>query len=305
MITIISGFIVVFVVILQLFIPHLIPSIFTTIVRPFWRMEFSIASGSLDSPSVLLAENEALKIKLQTMIADNASVGGIQAENEELLSLLGRSSNAIDLTSTSSVLTSFSTSTTSFDIASLAGITNNSRILAAVLVRPPFAPYDEFVVDVGSNRGIVAGAKVFAPGGILIGTTTDVLGETSKVSLFSSPGETYPVLIGSQHVPTTAIGRGGGQYEAQIPQATQIAIGDIVYDASLGDGVFGTVTQVLNNPANPFETILFAPVINIFQLRWVLIDTGIYNSNYIQTSMVLKPNVSSTASHSSTTKIKK
>ncbi len=30
MITIISGFIVVFVVILQLFIPHLIPSIFTT-----------------------------------------------------------------------------------------------------------------------------------------------------------------------------------------------------------------------------------------------------------------------------------
>ena len=37
----ILGGIVVIILILQFLIPHLLPAVFTTIAKPFWRMEFS------------------------------------------------------------------------------------------------------------------------------------------------------------------------------------------------------------------------------------------------------------------------
>jgi cell shape-determining protein MreC len=149
---------------------------------------------------------------------------------------------------------------------------SSSHVLAAVLVRPPLATYDELIIDAGSDQSVSVGDKVFAPGNVLIGTTTDVLSQTSKVILLSSPGQSYPVTVGPNHVPTTAVGRGGGQYEAQIPQATNIKEGDLVSDSSLADSLFATVTSVLSNPADPYETVLFSSPVNIYQLRWVLVE---------------------------------
>jgi len=263
MIGIISGGVVAVLVVIQLLVPHFLPALFTTAVRPFWRMEFSIMSGSLSSPSALLAENESLKIKLSELTAQNDSFGLIQTENNELLNLLGRP-DATKVTGTS-------TSSSSLNLFSSSSV---GKILAAVLVRPPLAAYDELIIDVGLDKDIQLGAKVYAPGNILIGTTTDILGETAKVNLFSSPGQKYPVLIGASHIPATAIGRGGGQYEAQVPQATAITEGDLVLDSTFSDGIFGKVTKVLNDPAQPFETILFSPQVNLYQIRWVLIDNG-------------------------------
>ena len=320
-ISLIVGSFVILVIIIQFLVPHFLPAIFTTIARPFWRMEFSIESGSLHSPDYILAENEALRLQLQEVMANNASVDQIRTENSELLALFGRTTNSDILvpnmpmpsmssttvsSSTSSVLDSINTNNTNSNNNStnpLAGLTNSSRILGAVLVRPSATAYDEFIIDVGADQGITVGSNVYAPGNILIGTVSDVLGETSKVTLFSSPGQTYPVLIGTSHVPTTAIGRGGGQYEAQIPQATQIAQGDIVLDPSLSDATFGTVMSVIDDPTDPFETILFSSNINIYQLRWVLIDTGKTAVTTISVPTTPKSTVPATTTHSS--KVKK
>jgi len=296
-ITMIGSGIVIVVILIQLVVPHFLSSIFTTIARPFWRMEFSVASGSLDSPASLLAQNQALKIQLQTLMSQNASSDMVRSENSEILALFGRST-AVNSSNTSSstilatgtqllsttTLTSDQTQTANhFSLSDL--VNPNNRVLAAVLVKPPLAPYDELVIDAGSDQGIIVGAKVYAPGNILIGTTTDVLGETSRVTLLSSPGQNYPVTIGANHISANAVGRGGGQYEAQIPQATAISVGDLVSDASLSDGTFGKVISILNNPADPFETVLFSVPINIYQLRFVLVDS----SNSINISDVTKP----------------
>jgi cell shape-determining protein MreC len=304
-IAIVVGTIVSILIAIQLIVPHFIPAIFTTIVRPFWRIEFSIQSGSLQSPAALLAENQALKIELQAIIAQNASMSSIQAENAEILSVFGRTS-AVDAASSSSQSSTTETApspnaSSTFDMASFIDRFGGSHLLAAVLSRPPFAPYDELIVDTGANQGVTVGSNVYAPGNILIGTVADVLGETSKVALLSSPGQTYPVLIGSSHVPATATGRGGGQYQAQVPQATAIAQGDIVSDASIDDGAFGTVTSVIDNPADPFETVLFAPPVNIYELRWVLIDSDASIVSYIKTTAMPK-NISATTSRSSASK---
>jgi cell shape-determining protein MreC len=269
----IAGGVVILVALIQIITPHFLPAFFTTIVRPFWRIEFSVASGSLSSPQALLMENEALKTRIQELTADNASAGSWRGQYAELLAALGRPELVPASSASNSATTSTSSISTSADISAYFD-KNNSRILAAVLVRPPLAPYDELIIDVGADRNIVPGSKVYAPGNILIGTTSDVLGETSKVTLFSTPGQNYQVFIGPNHIPATAIGRGGGQYEAQVPQATTVNEGDVVSDGSLGDGIFGTVLSVINNPADPFITVLFAPPVNVYQLRWVFVANG-------------------------------
>ena len=236
-----SGIFVVLLLGIQIGAPHFFPALFTTIVRPFWRAEFSVTSGSLSSPSALLAENEELKRELADDQVRIQTVQATEIENTELKAFLGR------------------TSTT-------------TRVLSAVLKRPPVSGYDELIIDAGQDHGFSTTSMVYAVGNVLIGKVADVLGQTSKVILFSSPGQTYDVLIGSVHAPATAIGHGGGQYQAQVSRDVQVNEGDAVIAPSLSDKSFGIVTGVESDPAQPFKTVLFAPPVNIYQLRWVLVD---------------------------------
>jgi cell shape-determining protein MreC len=236
--------IVVLLALVHFIFPNVISGTWTAIARPFWRIEFSAESGGLRSHSALLAENEELRRQLTATGARLDTIHFVELENTELKRMLGRT---------------VSTST-------------QSSLLAAVLERPPFGPYDELIIDIGKDVGLTVGDKVYAPGKILIGNVGAVLGKTAKVILFSSPGSKYEVMIGPRHVPATAIGRGGGQYEAQVARDIAINEGDFVEVPSLMDLPFAAVTSVISDPAQPFETIMFAPAVNVYQLRWVLVE---------------------------------
>ena len=227
---------------IRLVMPHFFPSLFTSIARPFWRTQFSIESGSLETPAALLADNETLRRELQAALVQGQSIQALEIENEELKSILGRAS------------------TTPYT-------------LAAVLEKPPFSGYDSLIIDAGADQGFSSTSMVYAPGNVLIGRVSDVLGQTSKVALFSSHGQSYQVMIGPAHSPATAVGQGGGQYSAQLSRDVKVSEGDVVLAPSLSNAPFGIVTAVISDPAQPFEQILFAPPINIYELRWVLVDT--------------------------------
>jgi cell shape-determining protein MreC len=241
------------VMIVHFFMPQFIPGIVTSLIRPFWRLEFAIHSGALRSEEALLVHNEELSRELADAEVRLETIRAIELENSELKGLLGRP------------LTASST-----DVSH-----NDGRVLAAVLERPPFAPYDELVIDIGTDLGMTVGDKVYAPGDVLIGRVASVLGKTSKVILFSSPGNQYQVMIGSGHVPATAIGRGGGQYEAEVARDVSVQEGDFVTVPSISNKPFGVVTRVLSDETQPFEVILFAPPVNVYQLRWVMIEKQI------------------------------
>ncbi|MES2216379.1 MAG: rod shape-determining protein MreC [Patescibacteria group bacterium] len=236
-----AGVILILVVGIQFFFPHFFPGFFTSLTQPFWRMEFSISSGSLNSPASLLSQNEELKRQLAAVDVRLQSAQSLEAENAELKAALGRA-------------------------------TSTPRILAAVLKRPPLAPYDELIIDIGKDYAVASGTAVYSPERIRIGTITDVLGQTSKVKLLSSPGEKYEVLIGANKEPATAVGRGGGHYEAKVPQESLISEGDVVINPSINEAPFGVVTAKVSDPAEPFTKVLFAPMVNIYKLRWVLVD---------------------------------
>ncbi|MFA6553957.1 MAG: rod shape-determining protein MreC [Candidatus Paceibacterota bacterium] len=243
-ITLITVVVFIVFILIQIFIPHIFSAIFTSMVAPFWRAEFSIESGSLSSPSALLRENEALKQELSSVLARMNVIEYIDFENSELRSQMSR------------------------------GSSTTPHVSVVVLKRPPFSSYDELIIDAGLDRNISTTSTVYANGNIPIGRVFEVSGQTSKVILFSSPNQKQEVLIGPTHIPATAIGRGGGQYEVELPRGLQVNEGDFVILASSDTRPIGKVVSISSDSAEPFQKILFSPPINIYELRWVSVDVG-------------------------------
>jgi cell shape-determining protein MreC len=141
--------------------------------------------------------------------------------------------------------------------------------LAAVIAKPPFIPYDELVIDIGKDYKIAVGDKVYGSGDVLIGKVTDVLADTSKVLLFSSPQQRYDVLIGPKNITAVAIGRGGGQYYAEISREVSINKGDFVHAPSLSSRPLGVVEEIITDSTQPFAVILISSVADLYNIRWV------------------------------------
>jgi cell shape-determining protein MreC len=265
---IVTGFFVAVIVIvgaLQFFMPYMLPQFFTGIARPFWRMQFAIESGSLRSQEALLNENQALKREIENLKLEYQWTQFITEENEELKGLLGRKIEIHNASTTGTTTPTQQNSHAAFKVG--------SRTLAAVLSRPPFAPYDMLVIDGGSDLDFETGDLVYAEGDVLVGKISDVLNQTAKVTLLTSAGQRHEVLIGPSRVPAYATGIGGGQYSAELPSTSNVKEGDVVIVPSLNDRPFAIIKAILRDPAQAFETVLLSPSINLYQLRWVLVET--------------------------------
>ncbi len=240
--TTLSVFLIVVAVIgIRFLLPNFFSGFMTAIARPFWRTEFSISSGQLMSAEALLDSKEDLMRRLDEANMRGATAFALAIENTELKSMLGRASST-------------------------------PIILAAVLSKPPLAPYDSLVLDIGSENGIVAGSMVYGMGNVPLGKITDVLAHSSKVLLFSSPGQRFDVLVGKTHIQAIALGKGGGQYVVELPRDSKVMEGDTVAIPSLKSNLYGIVSSIVSDPSQPFEKVLFAVPLNIFELRWVYVE---------------------------------
>ena len=142
-------------------------------------------------------ENESLRRQLDENENRLSSLRDLQQENSELRQLFSRASST-------------------------------PYILAAVLSRPPATKYDELIIDIGDDYRLSTTSMVYASGGVPLGRVRQVLGSTSKVILFTSPGEKYSVFIGATNRTAEAVGKGGGQYEASLPHGSGVKEGDFV-----------------------------------------------------------------------------
>jgi len=277
-----AGLVVIAIIVLQIIYPHFIPSVFTSFFKPFWTAKFSGSAGSLETRESILLKNEDLNRKIAEYDVRLGTIAEIEQENEELKTIFGRPDKVITKVSTTSAdkvflknnisTSTVSTSTPVLDYSFLRKNVNG-RVLAAVLVRPPATGYDEYIIDIGNDFGVKVGDKVYAPGDVLIGKVDDVLADTSKVVLFSSPGQKFDITIGQRNNLATANGRGGGQYEVELPRDAVVSDGDFVNSPSITDKPFGVVSAVLSDPTQPFETVLFTSTVNIYNMRWVLVGT--------------------------------
>ena len=215
---------------------HSSASLLQSVGVPIWQSEnyiYNSQSGFFAyfrSKKNLVLQNQNLQIRNQALEADNLKTAILQSENESLKNSLDRSNIA-------------------------------PRVLASVLVWPSKSLYDSLVIDAGTDHAITAGDFVTV-GDISIGKVSEVYPHTAKVILFSSGGEKLDVLLNPSHLPLTAYGRGGGNFEAQVPRSVAVLIGDTLTLPGTSIAIFGSVEDIVEKPTDTFKTILFKIPVN-------------------------------------------
>ncbi|MDD5318432.1 MAG: rod shape-determining protein MreC [Candidatus Pacebacteria bacterium] len=199
-------------------------------------------SAITSSRSDLVAENNQLKSQVAEQAAAMADRDVLAQENESLREMLNHPLNP-----------------------------KETRLAAALITRPPLSPYDTFIIDAGADRGLKEGDIVYAAGTLAVGTVTEVFTDTSRITLFSSSGQSTNVLIseGSTTVPAVAEGLGGGGYRIKLPQNAGAAVGDVVTTSHFSPIVLGTIDHIDGTTGDAFLYLYFQQPINVNNLRLV------------------------------------
>ncbi len=150
----------------------------------------------------------------------------------------------------------------------------NEVLLGHVLVLPPKSVYDTLIIDIGAAQGVVVGKRIYAGNQILLGEIEEVQKNTAKAKLYSSPDQKYDVIIGvaSPSVRATAVGRGGGMFEALVPREAKVEVGDLVTIPDITNSVYGKVEHIVTDPARAFDSVLFTGPIQLQSLRRVYVE---------------------------------
>lgn len=129
------------------------------------------------------------------------------------------------------------------------------RILAAVLVSPPRAPYDTIILDAGIEDGVSAGDDIVW-GETVLGRIAIVSKKTATAELFSTASLKTPIVIwhGGIAVPAEAVGKGNGAFRVTLPKEVEIAVGDIVVMPGVNPKQFANVVAVEAGDTDSFAT---------------------------------------------------
>ena len=137
------------------------------------------------------------------------------------------------------------------ELRGLLGGTTTPRIVAGVIARPPYTPYDTVVIDRGSEEGIVLNAPVYQVGGNALGYVQSVFPHSAFITLFSSPGVETTVYVFGPDIFTTAHGEGGGVVRLSVPQGIAILKGMPVVLPSLESGTLGLIGEIQSISTEP------------------------------------------------------
>jgi len=221
------------------------------VASPFWNLKTFIYYLVIDNVNLLLSkdslirENENLKLQIDKDKRDMILKDVLSAENDDLKIALNRK----DL--------------------------NKKSILSIILVKPFLSPYDTLIIDVGNDQNISVGDKVVADGNTFIGYVSEVYNNTSKVVLYSSPGEKVNVLIGNSNIEKEAVGMGGGNFEVDVPREVDVKEGDSIIMPSISPNVFGVISKIEYQSADAFQKVLFNSPVNVSELKWVYVIQGV------------------------------
>ncbi|QQR65102.1 rod shape-determining protein MreC [Candidatus Kaiserbacteria bacterium] len=210
-------------------------------VRHYMQTSVSTVPVFIRSRMELLSHTQELEQELASSQGIAATLAYITAENTELRNLLSASSSP--------------------------------QIVAGVLARPPYTPYDTMVLDKGSDDGIVEYAPVYHGKGIALGYVHAIFPHMSYVTLFSSPGVESTVYIFGANLFTTAYGEGGGVVHLSVPQGIPLTKGDAVVLPSLHTGTLGTVDEIQSIATEPEQHAYVTLGVPLQSIRIVSVGT--------------------------------
>lgn len=215
---------------------------------PFWRFDnYAVSKLSdfffiISSKNSLIAENKRLKEELTEVNVKLSLQKVIEKENDNLKLLLERDNAKTKI------------------------------VLGAVLEKPSISPFDIIIIDIGKINGVQKGDKVLYGGVIAIGQIEEVFEKTSKVKLYSSPGQKFTVFIGSKSIQAEAEGLGGGNFIVKLPKGIEVSEGDEAIVPSISTMIFGFANKIETDPEDSFQKIMFKTPLNINELKWVEVE---------------------------------
>lgn len=238
---------------LQFFFPRFLSSTVLLAAKPLWSVRdismrsFSDFFNFFAFKSTLRIQNESLREELYALRVRETEFNQMKIEYQDLKVLLG-------------------------DVASSSSRTTT---LSRVLSKPPFTPYDSFVVDKGSDGGVSVGNLVYANDTLVIGRISSVTSRVSFVTLFSSGGEEQEFGVSRTGVSVNVLGKGGGNFELYVPKDFDIVIGDQLTELASPQSVVATVYVVDESSQNSFKKVYARVPKPIFQSKWVSIETTV------------------------------
>lgn len=150
----------------------------------------------------------------------------------------------------------------------LGRIGDREIVLSRVLAKPNRSLYDTLIIDAGIPDKIKEGDLVFASQSV-IGKIARTSENSSRVKLFSSPGEEINVNVGEKNIQAVAYGLGVGNLEIRLPKEAEVKEGDIVSSPEIGAEILGTVGHIAKKDSDSFQKILVKTTVNINELGWV------------------------------------
>lgn len=140
---------------------------------------------------------------------------------------------------------------------------------ARVLIRPPFSPYDTFVISTDGFSGeIQEGNNIFVLG-YFVGNIASIQGDTAIIKLRSSSGEKTVVRVSG--VDAEAVGRGGGRFVVTIPKDVAVEIGDVVTAPGLGGHIIGAITNIEAGESGSFNFLYFSIPASLSKISFVTV----------------------------------
>ena len=144
--------------------------------------------------------------------------------------------------------------------------TERRFVTSDVITRPPFSPYDTFVIN--ANDQIRVDQKVFYKQ-LLIGRVIEVYGSSAIVKLFSSSDEKIAVKLLDNNF--EAEGQSNLSFKIRIPKSLTVSENIPVYSAE-ANSVLGIVQSINSNEASAFQDVYFRYPISIKDLIYVEIE---------------------------------
>lgn len=152
------------------------------------------------------------------------------------------------------------------------------RIRAAQLLSVSSNPARQTILlDKGKRQKVFAGQAVFDATGVM-GQVIEVTPLTSRVMLLTDEHSAIPVQVNRSNERGIVVGTGGSGYLKliNIPQTTQIQVGDMLVTSGLGrhfpEGYpVGLVKAVVHKPGDTFADITVKPTAQVNRSRLVLL----------------------------------
>lgn len=215
--------------------------------EPMWKVKNNISQNIKDigymvrTKSSVYKENENLKKENSEIKIEIVSYRMLKDENIKLKEVFGRIPTSRDM------------------------------VLANILTKPNYSPYDSIVIDIGEDHEIIVSDTVYANAEIPIGEVVAVYADTALVTLYSNPSERTGAMMSDSNTSVELIGRGGGNFEMTIPVDLTFTKGESVYLPSITTEIIAIINEVISSPNDPTKKLLLSTPLNVQNLKWVFV----------------------------------